>query len=276
MRNIGIMQGRLLPRYKGRYQSHPVNFWQAEFFIARDLGFDQIEFILDYNDYEQNPLMSLDGIEEIKLLIAETGVNVKSICADYFMEAPFHSSNQLKSEEILSILITNAKELGVIDIVIPCVDHSSLKTAQDFDMFVDSINRILPLAEDANIFINFETDLNPKSFLSLLTSFNSKNIKVNYDSGNSASLGYDVEEEFNTYGHYISDLHIKDRVLNGGSVLLGSGNTKFDKLFTKLNEINFDGIITMQASRDDDYVQDLQRIKKQKEFLETYINKYLK
>ena len=47
MKKIGIMQGRLLPRYKGRYQAHPVNYWQAEFYIAKEMGFDQIEFILD-------------------------------------------------------------------------------------------------------------------------------------------------------------------------------------------------------------------------------------
>ena len=48
MKQIGIMQGRLLPKYKKRYQAHPVGYWQAEFNIAKELGFDQIEFILDY------------------------------------------------------------------------------------------------------------------------------------------------------------------------------------------------------------------------------------
>ncbi len=270
------MQGRLLPRFRNRYQSHPLNYWQAEFFIARDLGFDRIEFILDYNDYEQNPLMSPDGIDEIKAIIVESGVEVKSVCADYFMEAPFHSEHQQKSEEILLELIKNSKQLGVIDIVIPCVDHSSLKTAQDFDMFVESINNVLPSAEEAGIFLDFETDLEPKTFLFLLERFDSKNVKVNYDSGNSAALGYDVREEFDTYGSYISNLHIKDRVLGGGSVMLGNGNARFDELFKKLKEIDFNGVITMQASRDEDYIQDLQRIKLQKEFLQTYIDKYLK
>jgi len=270
------MQGRLLPRFRNRYQSHPLNYWQAEFFIARDLSFDRIEFILDYNDYEQNPLMSVAGIEQIKSIISESGVEVKSVCADYFMEAPFHSTHQAKSEDVFMRLIENAKELGVIDIVVPCVDHSSLKTSEDFDMFVSSINKALPLAHNAGVFINFETDLAPKPFLSLLQRFESSNIKVNYDSGNSAAIGYDLEEEFDTYGGFISDLHIKDRVLGGGSVMLGTGNAEFDKLFRKLKGINFNGVITMQASRDDDYIKDLQRIKIQKEFLQSYIDKYLK
>ena len=34
---IGVMQGRLLPKYHGRYQAHPVDYWQEEFEIARRL-----------------------------------------------------------------------------------------------------------------------------------------------------------------------------------------------------------------------------------------------
>ena len=37
-------------------------------------------------------------------------------------------------------------------------------------------------------------------------------IKVNYDSGNSASLGYSVTEEFAAYGNRIGSIHIKDRL----------------------------------------------------------------
>ncbi len=275
MRDIGIMQGRLLPRYKNRYQAHPVNYWQAEFYIAKELGFNKIEFILDFNEYEKNPLLFKKGIEEIKTLIEETGVSVKSICADYFMEAPFHSKHQKRSEEILEILIENCKELNIIDIVIPCVDQSTLKDENDIEMLVSSINKILPKAQKNNIFINFETDLDPDRFKNLLSKFNSKNIKVNYDIGNSASLGYDVNEEFSAYGEYISDLHIKDRVLLGGSVELGTGNAKFDEVFSNLKKYNFNGNIIMQSAKDEDYIDDLQLVKKQKKFIQNYIEKYL-
>ena len=46
---IGVMQGRLLPKYKGRYQAHPVGYWQEEFKIASLYNLYCIEFILDYN-----------------------------------------------------------------------------------------------------------------------------------------------------------------------------------------------------------------------------------
>jgi L-ribulose-5-phosphate 3-epimerase len=275
MKNIGIMQGRLLPRYRGRYQAHPVGFWSAEFYIAKELGFSQIEFILDYNEYEKNPLMSKKGIKEIKEIIKETGVKVKSICADYFMEAPFHSKHQKKSEKILKKLITHAKKLGVVDVVIPCVDQSTLKNEEDTNMFVSSINKSLPHAAACGMNINFETDLNPQRFKELLCRFDSKNIKVNYDIGNSASLGYNPEEEFEAYGKYISDLHIKDRVLGGGSVKLGTGNADFKRVFQLLKQYKFKGNITMQAAKTEGYVEDLSMLREQKEFITKYINEYL-
>ena len=125
------MQGRLLPKYKGRYQAHPVGYWQEEFLLAEELGLGCIEFILDYNDAHTNPLLTSEGRQEILRLSSKTGVRVLSICADYFMEAPLHSKEAWvakQSFEILNQLLTAATELGVSDIVIPCVDHSS---AQD-------------------------------------------------------------------------------------------------------------------------------------------------
>ena len=275
MKNIGVMQGRLLPKYKGRYQAHPVNYWQSEFHIAKELGFSQIEFILDYNEYKLNPLMSKSGIEEIKAMVKQSGVDVKSICADYFMEAPLHSKHQKKSEKVLKRLVKNASKLNIVDIVIPCVDRSTLKSKKDINMFVDSVKKVLPLAEEHGIFINFETDLSPKKFKKLLSKFDSKNIKVNYDIGNSASLGYSVKEEFKAYGEFISDLHIKDRELNGGSVKLGEGNADFKTVFKLLKKYNFNGNIIMQAAKADEYIDDLSMLKEQKKFISKYIKKYL-
>ena len=47
--NIGVMQGRLLPKYQGRYQAHPLDSWKPEFKIAKSKSLDCIEFILVFN-----------------------------------------------------------------------------------------------------------------------------------------------------------------------------------------------------------------------------------
>ncbi len=259
---FGIMQGRLLPKYKGRYQAHPVGYWKEEFPIASKLGLDSIEFILDFNEVEQNPLLAPGGIQDIKKVEQSSGIKVRSICADYFMEAPIHSNDNFvveKSINILNQLILNASSMNVRDIVVPCVDQSSLKNKKDIDNFVSNIKSITSTAEKTNINISLETDLAPLPFANLLDSINSKNVTVNYDTGNSAALGYDPEEEFKSYGHKITDLHIKDRLYGDVSVELGTGNTNFSKIVKLMTKYEYTGIIIFQAFRDDEGVEIFKR-----------------
>jgi L-ribulose-5-phosphate 3-epimerase len=269
---IGVMQGRLVPKYQDRYQAFPVGMWQDEFKVAKECGLDLIEFILDFNDAEENPLLKLGGIDEITAISQKTGVSVQTICADYFMEAPLHSSDNKVAEEsfnILERLLDAAKKLKITDIVIPCVDQSSLETKEAVDRFAEQITKIISRIEKENINLSLETDLAPKSFVELLDKLNSKNITVNYDIGNSAALGFNSDEELAAYGNRITDIHIKDRVLGSGPVMLGEGNADFAKFFNKLREFNYQGPFIMQAYRDDKGVE---IFKKQLDWIGEYLN----
>jgi L-ribulose-5-phosphate 3-epimerase len=260
--NIGVMQGRLLPKYQGRYQAHPVGYWQDEFKIAQQIGLDCIEVILDYNDAEQNPLLNRGGIEEIKALAEKTGVGVFTVCADYFMNAPLHSEDPLvadHSQAVMKRLIENVSKLGVTDIVIPCVDQSSINRTKAEDQFVDKIKPLVKIAEKLQINLSLETDLAPLSFVKLLDRIGSKRVTVNYDIGNSAALGYNPEEELSLYGERITDIHIKDRLLGGGPVMLGSGSANFDVFFNKLKELDYKAPFIMQAYRDNEGLELFQR-----------------
>ncbi len=269
---IGVMQGRLAPKYQGRYQAFPIGMWQEEFKVAQECGLDLIEFILDFNDAEENPLLKSGGVDDINSVIKDTGVTVRTICADYFMEAPLHSNDDeviAKSFKVLERLLETAEALKITDIVIPCVDQSSLKSKEAVDRFVGQIVKIIPRIERQNINLSLETDLPPNPFVKLLDRLNSKNITVNYDIGNSAALGFDSDEELAAYGDKITDIHIKDRVLDGGPVTLGEGNANFSKFFTKLKEFNYQGPFIMQAYRDDEGVE---IFKSQLDWIKRYLN----
>ncbi len=272
---VGVMQGRLLPKYQGRYQAHPVGYWKDEFKLAQEAQLDCIEFILDFNDVRNNPLLKENGIQEIKSISDTTGVLVKTICADYFMEAPLHSKDSLVSQEsqqVMIRLLENAKQLGVTDIVIPCVDQSTLDNQEAVKRFVNKLTPMLKIAEKYSINLSLETDLAPRPFADLLNRFNSNRVTVNYDIGNSASLGYDSVEELDAYGNRITDIHIKDREFGGGPVILGQGNANFDKFFDKLKEFNYQGSFIMQAYRDEEGVE---IFKKQLTWIKPYLSHYL-
>ncbi len=272
--HLGVMQGRLLPKYKGRYQAHPIGYWQKEFQLVKNMGLSCIEFILDFNDAELNPLLKLGGLDEIKAVSEATGVVVQTVCADYFMEAPLHSEDPAvgdHSYEIMIQLIHNAALLGVTDIVIPCVDNARLKCEKTIHRFVEKIKFVIPFAERLSINLSLETDLPPRAFCQLLDACNSSRVTVNYDLGNSAALGYDPVEELNAYGNKISDIHIKDRIFDGGPVVLGQGSANFDSFFATLKELNYVGPFIMQAYRDDEGVE---VFKKQLAWIKPYLEDF--
>ncbi|MFH0959754.1 MAG: TIM barrel protein, partial [Pseudomonadota bacterium] len=173
---IGVMQGRLLPKYQGRYQAHPVGYWQEEFPLAADLGLDCIEFILDANDVKENPLLRPDGPEEILRVADETGVAVRTVCADIFMEAPLHELDEniaSYGQGILSRLLDRGHELRLTDIVIPCVDKSSMLDLSARQRFVNRLRHLVEKAEALAINLALETDLSPEPFAELLQTFGS-------------------------------------------------------------------------------------------------------
>ena len=117
-----------------------------------------------------------------------------------------------------------------------------------------SILSVLPEAEKYNIEILFETALPPDDFRSFLEGFSHPSIGANFDTGNSASLGYHPNYEIRTLGPFIRNIHIKDRIYGGGTVPLGKGNADFVKIFQSLSEIEYQGDFILQTARDPDHV----------------------
>ena len=257
MFEIGFMQGRSGPKYKGHYQAHPVDNWAHEFFFASQNDFSSIEFIVDLDDYNLNPLFSDTGVNILNNIIDETGVSVRSICADCFMDLPLHSDdskNKRLANELLSDLLEAAKKINVEVIVIPCVDRSALSSSREKDVLVSElINRTEELKK-LNISLSLETDLPADEFGQLMQRLPNV-IGVNYDIGNSASLGYNLLDEFNSYGNRINDIHIKDRLIDGGPVFLGTGNADLKNALISIKELNFNGPIIMQTFRDENGAQ---------------------
>ena len=62
-------------------------------------------------------------------------------------------------------------------------------------------------------------------------------------------MGYDIKDEFSAYGHRIGCVHIKDKLLNGPTVALGTGIADFQLLADCLENINFTGDIVLEAAR---------------------------
>jgi len=252
MTKFGIMEGRLVPPEDGRFQCFPRKQWESEFARAADVPLDYIEWVYDLYGHDVNPLGSTGGIERLTKFTASTRVGIRSVCADYFMDKPLLRCGETELDERLQELqrvLRNSRAVGVNRVVIPFVDASAIRSHDDLVAVKDALQAALPFAEEMGVEIHLETSLGPAEFAKLLDCIPHRKLKVNYDSGNSASLGYSPGDEFAAYGDRIGSVHIKDRALNGGTVPLGSGNANFTALFRCLEKIEYRGDFTLQVAR---------------------------
>ena len=100
--------------------------------------------------------------------------------------------------------------------------------------------------------IVFESDFFPERVKSFISQFSTEYYGINYDIGNSASLGFDPKEEIKAYGRRILNVHVKDRFLHGTTVPLGQGNAEIPKVLEELDSIGYNGNYILQTARSDD------------------------
>jgi hexulose-6-phosphate isomerase len=246
------MQGRLVPPVESRIQAFPRERWAEEFPNAAAAGLGAIEWIYDTYGLAANPVESVSGIESILAQSRAHGIAVRSVCADYFMDFAFvRATDAERVERIarLEWLLGQAQHIGVSRIVLPFVDNSAIRDEADRGAVIDTLQRALPAAQSAGIELHLETSLGPEDFAALLARIPHPLVKVNYDSGNSSSLGYRPAEEFAAYGGRLGSVHIKDRVLHGATVPLGEGDADLDAVFAGLRQLNYCGDFILQAAR---------------------------
>ena len=265
MNQLGIMQGRLSPRVDGKIQAFPLEHWAEEFAHAATLGLSSIEWILE-TPLETNPLWTDEGLAQIQEQVRKTGVRVDFVCADYFMESPLMrmSPDDLKrNQSVLLKAIDQSAQLGARGIEIPCVDASEIRSRQDEDELASALAPCLEHAAKRNIQLGLETSLPPERFRDVLERIAHPSLKANYDSGNSASLGYDPAEEIAAYGGWINNVHIKDRIRGGSTVPLGSGDADIAEVLRLLRKAGYRGDFVLQAARGTDDVAAARHYKEQ-------------
>ena len=246
---VGMMQGRLSPIRNGRIQSFPHENWRIEIAEAAQLNIQKIEWTIDSEEFFSNPLVNPSGGNEINSTINEWNIKVPSVTCDYFMENPPWLGGEEAVQANLKSIINGMHQIDSEILVIPLVDNSSIKDSSYTSYVVDYFKELEKHLVDSNVRVAFETDLPPDEFCSFIENFNHTRFGVNYDIGNSASLGFNPLEEFESYGQRIVNVHVKDRILNGTTVPLGEGNANFELVFELLVGSDYKGNYILQTAR---------------------------
>ena len=274
---IGIMCGRLSPPINNNIQQFSFNSWKNEFKKANELGFDSIEWIYDLNS--NNPI--LNNLDELKIFSVKNDIKIDSVCADYFMEKKLFNVSEhdlALNLQKLNQLIENCNKLNIEILEIPLVDSSSIQNKKFRNEFISNLNSSLSIAEQNKVFLTLETDLPPEFFKKLVLDFDHPNIKINYDIGNSVSLGYDPSLELSTLSKLIKNIHIKDRINDSHTVPLGMGDVDFELFFSTLSKIHYSESLIIQGAREDlenNQISPEQTCSKYLNFVKHYVSKYL-
>jgi L-ribulose-5-phosphate 3-epimerase len=258
---VGIMQGRLSPP-GARPQSFPFDSWQIEFQRAQSYGFDLIEWLFAAADYERNPIWTESGLADIRRSAMATGVSVASICADYFVD---HQIVRVPADErrrhlqTLNVLIERAAQLDARVIVLPVLDAGELRDATDDAILLESLMEPLALAHSRGVTLALESNTPADRYLSLVTHAAHPALSICFDTGNRVAQGLDILADIHLLAPYVSEVHIKDRLLKGPNVPLGEGAAPLDAFLDAVTGGLYSGPLILDKTVGDDYERHAKR-----------------
>lgn len=257
-RRIGFMQGRLSPMIDGRIQAFPWDHWREELAIGAECGFSLLEWTLDQDGLYENPLMTAEGQGEIRALCETYGFTIPSLTGDCFMQVPFWKAEGDEAEDLKRDFLAVAEAcaaVGISMMVVPLVDNGRLENAEQENALVSFLTEHEPTLKALGVKVGFESDFTQQELARFIERLGSQTFGVNYDIGNSAALGFNPAEEIAAYGARILNVHIKDRVLGGTTVPLGTGAADFAAVYEALGKCGYVGNYILQTARatDDDH-----------------------
>ena len=265
---IGFMQGRLSPMIGGTIQAFPWDCWQHEIVAAKSIDISIMEWTLDQDRLYENPIMTASGQREIISLCNNHNFSIPSLTGDCFMQAPFWKVDNAAHCERLKAdfraIINSCSNIGVEFVVVPLVDGGSLDNLRQENILVDFLSLQQNRLNELGVRIIFESDFEPVELNRFISRLDSDVFGINYDIGNSASLGLNPLDEFKFIGDRILNVHVKDRLFKGTTVPLGDGDADFNAVYSLLKSHNYDANYILQTARasDDRHLEVLQQYKK--------------
>ena len=250
---VGVMQGRLSPIKGDRIQSFPWQNWRRELYCFSEMGFESIEWTIDLWRYFKNPIIKSPAL--VSRNLDKVAIKLLGITSDAHMQSGDLSACDSKYKinrvnKLTRKLIKSAGIIGANYIVIPLVDNSSLALSKNRKKIIEFFGEYEKMLKEFNVMMLFEVDVSPSEVCEFIRAFNSSYYGINYDIGNSASLGFNFKEEYEAYGKHIHNVHVKDRFLNGQSCKLGQGDASLAEVKKTLLKSDYQYSAILQCARD--------------------------
>tara|TARA_B110000971_G_C20038908_1_gene516265 strand:+ start:3873 stop:4721 length:849 start_codon:yes stop_codon:yes gene_type:complete len=249
-RNIGIKLGRFSTKQHHKLQ-FPKKRWMNEFRLSKLLGIKNIEWVVDYYGFNNNPLMKHNGRMKIKKVKKKYKIAINSVTADFFLHKPPHKLDKKKyllfKDKFRSFLFA-CIDMKIKNIVVPLLEKSKINNNKDREKIIIFFKEFENILIKKKLNIIFESDLPSSQFIKFLSNFNKKNYFINFDTGNSAGLKKKFKKEEKIFP-MVKNIHLKDKSKYSRSVDLGKGLFNFKLFFEYIKKINYKGQFILEAYR---------------------------
>ncbi len=226
---------------------------------AAELGADGVQIYVTGGEMAPGA-MDRRAREEFRKYVADKGLVISALCGDYgkgFTDEGRNAELVEKTKRCMDL----AADLGT-SVVTTHIGHLP---EDETDPRWQAAHRALSdlAAHGESIGVCFATETGPESpqhLLRFLRTIPGSGARVNYDPANLVMNGYDQLGGVKILRDYIIHTHAKDG-LKGvmKEVPLGEGAVNFPEWISLLDEIGYDGFLTIEREVGDDPVGDISR-----------------
>lgn len=221
--------------------------------------------------------MTADKMKELKSMLDANGLVVSALCGDLgkpgFQDKAQNAERILRSKRIMDL----AKELGT-NVVTTHIGVVPSEPCDRYKILQEACDELARYGEEVGAYFAIETGPEPSAVLRrFLDSLSARNLCVNLDPANLAMvIGEDAVEAVHNLKDYIVHTHAKDGVMLKktnpiniyGSdieveelldcndyfkeVPLGQGSVDFERYLAALEEVGYNGFLTIEREVGDD------------------------
>ncbi len=235
--------------------------------LAKDAGFDGIELNYDL-DNDLSPKSGTKEYQAIRKMAEDIGIAISGICSFLFWPyALTHAdpAKRARGMELAMQMAQAAHDLGTENVlVVPgavCVpwrtDYDPVPTDVCDRRAREAVAKLLPHAEKLGIYLNIENIffngylMTANEMNAFVDSFNSKHVRVHFDTGNIMLFQY-PEHWVPIMGGRIKNIHLKEFTKKGTDHSLESfrplldGTTDWPAVLEALDKIGYRGYLTFE------------------------------
>ncbi len=237
---------------------------------AGKLGFDGVQIYATHGEFSYEGLTP-EKKQYFKALLEKNNLKVSALCGDfggYGFAKPNENPERIeKTKRIIDL----APEFGTKIVTTHAGTIPADKNDPVYKVMLDAITECGKYAKERGVSLAIETGPERAEILLEFIESTEGGVGVNLDPANFVmTLGIDPVDTVYVLKDYILHTHAKDgRHLPKGEMRIGDGEVDFDRYLKALQEIGYNGYLTIEREAGTDREND---IKYEKDFIEEKLN----